>query len=90
MKTSRRDIESKVKRAIAVTLAKKAEPSLTDSLVASLGFNSLRMVSLSLALEEEFSTPLLLNDWIAMSDDPRTLTVGSLCDYIEGILSRGP
>ncbi len=79
-------IESKVKKAIFTTLGKTIELKSTDSFVVALGFNSLRMVSLSLALEDEFETPLLLNDWISGCDDPRQLTVGSLVDYIEKML----
>jgi acyl carrier protein len=81
-------IENKVKKAIVSTLGKKIDLRDTDSFVAALGFNSLRMVSLSLALEDEFGTPLLLNDWISQADDPRMLTVGSLCDYISAVLRR--
>lgn len=82
----RLEIETKVKKAIFATLGKTTELKSTDSFVLALGFNSLRMVSLSLALEDEFEAPLLLNDWISGCDDPRALTVGSLVDYIEKIL----
>ena len=79
-------IEPKVKAAITVTLGKKTKLKGNDSLIVALGFNSLRMVSLSLALEEEFGKPLLLNDWISQSGDPQALTVSSLCEYIQTIL----
>ena len=81
-------IEPKVKKAILSVLNRKTDLKSTDSFVVALGFNSLRMVSLSLALEEEFGKPLLLNDWISRADDPRQLTVGSLCEYIELILQE--
>ena len=86
MNADRQQIEGKVKKAILTTLGKRVDLKESDSFVAALGFNSLRMVSLSLALEDEFGTPLLLGDWIGQCDDPRRLTVGSLCDYISGVL----
>lgn len=58
----------------------------SDSLVARLGYDSLRMASLAIALEEEFGRPLLLAEWIAGAADPEELTVGSLCDYIAEIV----
>jgi len=83
---SRREIEDKVRKAVLKTLGEKVELKRSDSFVSNLGFNSLRMVSLSLALEEEFSRPLLLNDWISQCDDPRLLTIESLCNYVEQVL----
>ena len=58
----------------------------SDSLVMRLGYDSLRMASLAIALEEEFERPLLLAEWIARAGDPEALTVGSLCEYIAEIL----
>ena len=46
------------------------------------------MAGLSLALENEFGRPLLLNDWIALADDPYRLTIGSLTDYLLEILGE--
>lgn len=88
MTGDRQHIEGKVKKAIHVTIGRRVELKETDSFVAALGFNSLRMVSLSLALEDEFGLPLLLGDWISQCDDPGRLTVGSLCDYISGVLRQ--
>ncbi len=81
-------INLKVKKAVLAALGKKVELNDADSFVAKLGFNSLRMVSLSLALEDEFNRPLLLNDWISRCDDPQLLTISSLCEYIHDVLSR--
>ena len=81
------EIELKVKEAVIATLGKKVELKETDSLIANLGFNSLRMVSLSLALEDQFGRPLLLNEWISQCEDPRLLTVGSLSAYVQEVLS---
>ena len=80
------EIEAKVKEAIFATLGKKLTLKDSDSFIANLGFNSLRMVSLSLALEDQFGRPLLLNEWISRCDDPRLLTVGSLATYVEEVL----
>jgi acyl carrier protein len=60
----------------------------SDSLVASLGYDSLRMASLAIALEDEFQRPLLLAEWIARAPDPEELTVGSLCEYIDEIMEH--
>jgi acyl carrier protein len=60
----------------------------SDSLVARLGYDSLRMASLAIALEEEFGRPLLLAEWIARVPDPEQLTVGSLCEYVSEILDE--
>jgi len=60
-----------------------------QSFVGDLGFDSLRMASLALTLEEEFGSTLLLNDWIARSDDPERLNVVSLAQYVHRQLGRG-
>ena len=85
----RPEIEDRVKSAILKVMQKTVALRKLDSFVSILGFNSLRMVSLSLALEEEFGCQLLLNDWIASADDPRDLTVGSIYDYVEKVLADG-
>lgn len=84
---NRPDIEDRVKATILKVMQKTVALKKSDSFVSVLGFNSLRMVSLSLALEEEFGCQLLLNDWIASAEDPRALTVGSLFDYVERVLA---
>ena len=55
------------------------------SLVADLSFDSMSMALLGLALEDEFHYPILLNDWIAQHTDPESLSVGSLCDYLNTV-----
>lgn len=57
------------------------------SFVLDLGFDSLAVARLALALEDTFAQPVLLDDWLAYEDDPGALTVASLCRYIEE--SRG-
>ncbi len=85
----RPEIEERTRATILKVMQKTVALRKADSFVSVLGFNSLRMVSLSLALEEEFGSQLLLNDWIASADDPRDLTVGSLYDYVEKALADG-
>jgi len=55
-------------------------------LVDDLGFDSPKVASLTIALEDEFDDVLLLNDWIAAADGPSELTVGSLVDYLTTLL----
>jgi acyl carrier protein len=57
--------------------------------VDDLGFDSVRMASLTIALEDEFDDVLLLNDWIAGASDPGELTVDSLADYLLALSSDG-
>jgi acyl carrier protein len=54
-----------------------------DSLILQLGFDSLKMAVLSLALENELGIAVLLDAWIAAHADPHELTVGSLLDFLE-------
>ena len=55
-------------------------------LVEDLGFDSARIASLTIALEDEFDDVLLLNEWIASVNDPTDLTVDSLVEYLIGVL----
>src|SRR5207247_6014982 len=45
-----------------------------------LEIDSLKIVELTLALEEMFEEPVFLSDWIAGVGHPRQLTLGSLVD----------
>ena len=79
----------RVVRAIATSCGIKVKRIQdSDSLVAQLGYDSLRMASLAIALEDEFGRPLLLAEWIARAADPEQLTVASLCEYIGEILEH--
>lgn len=84
---TRDQVDAGVRKAVLETSQKK--PKLKDShrFLTDLGFDSLRMVSLSLALENEFGRPLLLNEWLGSAPDVTALTVGSLCDYVWEIVN---
>jgi acyl carrier protein len=81
------EIYEKTCAAIRNTLVSVGELSPGHSLVFDLGFDSMRMATLSIALEIEFDTVLLLNDWISSVDDPYQLTVRSLVEYLAGAFS---
>lgn len=53
-----------------------------DSFVLDLGFDSLAMARLGLALEEQFGFPILLDSWLSSQSDPSALTVGSLRAFV--------
>jgi len=66
--------------------AKGSLPSPIDpghSLVLHLGFDSMKMSLLSLALETELGCAIVLDEWIGAHSDPNELTVGSLCRYLQ-------
>ncbi len=53
------------------------------SLVLHLGFDSMKMSLLSLALETELGCAIVLDEWIGSHSDPNELTVGSLCRFLQ-------
>jgi acyl carrier protein len=59
------------------------------SFVTDLGFDSMGIVVLGLALEDRFDRPVMLDEWIGRCEDPTDLTVASLCSYLEESLSHG-
>jgi acyl carrier protein len=83
---TRPDVETKVKEAVRNASERKAGVQPAQRLIGDLGFDSLRMVALSLALEDQFDRPLLLNDWLGCSTDVNDLTVGSLAEYVYTVL----
>ncbi|MEK7705234.1 MAG: acyl carrier protein [Myxococcota bacterium] len=88
MSLARHEIEARVENAIRTSSDRQGQITREDSLVLKLGFDSLRIATLAIALEEELDRPILLNDWIATCTDPTTLTVGSLCDFVWHALER--
>ncbi len=83
-----REILRRVARALQDTAKLPKKPQPGDRLIHDLGFDSLKVAGLALALEKEFGEPLLLTDWITRAADPDKLTVKSLCDYISYALER--
>lgn len=60
-----------------------ASISRDDSFILDLGFDSMSIARLALALEDQFHQPILLDEWIAQEADPAALNVNSLCRYLE-------
>lgn len=52
------------------------------SFIVDLGFDSMGIARLALALEDRFDQTILLDEWIGQATDPAALTVASLCDYV--------
>jgi acyl carrier protein len=50
--------------------------------VDDLGYDSLGLVGLSVALEDRLGVPVLLDGWIGAVSSPSNLTVGSLATWI--------
>jgi acyl carrier protein len=82
-------VRDRVFNAISQTLRSPAVLDDELSFIADLGYDSLRVASLSMALESEFGQPVLLNDWLSSSDDPEQLTVGSLVAYLSELRGEG-
>lgn len=86
----------RVARALEVDLLKAVENALrplvrrrarnricaSASLVRDLGMDSLKVVELSLTLEETLCRPVFLPAWISSVDDPCDLTVASLVAFV--------
>ena len=85
----RETIHAKVCAALRIIAKNKPiELRPEDHLVEDLGFDSMDVASLTIALEDEFDDTLLLNDWIASASSPSDLTVQSLVDYVHALLSE--
>jgi acyl carrier protein len=81
---------AKVLRAVARAKPEHAEaPRPTHRLVYDLGFDSLAIASLALALESEFGEAFLLNDWIVSAPQVSALTVASLAEFVAASLGEG-
>ena len=55
--------------------------------IDDLGFDSMSVALLALALEDQFDRAILLDGWIARYSDPAALTVASLCEYLREVFS---
>ena len=53
------------------------------SFLLDLGFDSMSIAVLGLALEDQFHRAILLDGWIAQHTEPSELTIGSLCTYLQ-------
>jgi acyl carrier protein len=62
------------------TLPSRIEPQ--HRLVDDLGYDSLGVVHLSVALEDRLGRAVLLDGWIGSAAGPSALTVGSLASYL--------
>ena len=73
----------KVRSAVLAVLP-RVDPSriTTTALMMDVGIDSLKVIELTLALEENFGDPVSLPDWLGSVDDPRELTFGSLADFL--------
>jgi acyl carrier protein len=86
---NRIDLLTKTLRAVRSAAELDIEVDARHSFVRDLGFDSLRMATLALCLEEELGCAILLNDWIAGAEDPANLTVASLAEYVSEQLAVG-
>lgn len=62
------------------SLPARIEPQ--HRIVDDLGYDSLGIVNLSVALEDRLGRPILLDGWIGSAASPSSLTVGSLTQWI--------
>ena len=83
----RSDLSVRTCRAVADVLHVPRDVAPHHRLVRDLGFDSLRMATLGLSLEDAFGCTILLNDWIASVEDPGALTVESLVCFVAERLS---
>jgi acyl carrier protein len=83
------ELMEKVVRAVRDSAPRPVDPEPAHRLVDDLGFDSLRMASLAIALETELGQPVLLNDWIASAPTLSDLTVQSLAVHMASNLESG-
>lgn len=78
----------KVMLAVKRAMGESESHSLSDKyrLVEDLGFDSLKMATLSIALEDALDETILLNEWISSSPSPNELTIESLALFIYRML----
>jgi len=76
----RSEVEALVRDAVLRIAEGKRKIHPRDEFIADLGFDSIRIVALSIALEEAFGRPLLLSDWLSSGPEATRLNVRSLYD----------
>jgi acyl carrier protein len=84
MKDYMKEVLSALDAAARGSLPSPVEPA--HSLVMHLGFDSMKMSLLSLALEAELGCAIVLDEWIGSHGDPNELTVGSLCRFLQEVV----
>lgn len=85
-----KNIVNHIKAAICEVTQDETNELTIDSnttFIEELNFDSLRIATLSVCLESELDTPILLDEWIGSVADPSELTVGSLYQYIESVIT---
>jgi acyl carrier protein len=81
------DLEQRVDRAVRSAAPRQLDEILPQhSLVLDLGFDSMKVALLSLALEEQFGRAIFLEGWMSAHADPTALTVQSLYHYVREAL----
>ena len=82
------DHEERARRALRAASKDTLPPAIEPhhSVVLDLGFDSLKIAMLALALEEEFGCPMMLDEWIRLHRSPGALTVASLCDFLREVV----
>lgn len=80
-----------VVRAVRATAAHLESTPIeaSHSFVDDLGFDSVAVVMLGIALEDELHCAVMLDGWIARHGDPSALTVGSLASYLREAVGTG-
>jgi acyl carrier protein len=76
-------------RAILTAAERKdIQPAAASRVIDDLGFDSLQMSVLAIALESETGCTVLLNDWIVSAPSLSDLTVSSLVAFLRDRLAE--
>lgn len=85
MRASFSTVEKAIRAAASTPLPETIRED--HSFLLDLGFDSLTITVLTLELEGYVGQPVLLNRWVESASNPTDLTVGSLCDYLDQVVS---
>ena len=87
---SENEVFTRVRQALAPLLPDDAARArvVPGASLLERGIDSLKVVELSLALEDAFHEPVFLPDWIGTVEHPGELTLGSLAGYIHRLLQQ--